>query len=90
MTDRTASDEAIDIMRASLAHRADVPAWLPGHMLDALAAQPGLLRRLADQKDGGPLFEGTIALFASTWGRDARDSIRFRRVVVYPAPETTT
>jgi hypothetical protein len=96
MTDRTASDEAIDLIARALSDR-----WYMGDLhnesdpeCDAeaiLAALPaGLLRRLADQKDGGPLFEGTIALFASTWGRDARDSIRFRRVVVYPAPETTT
>jgi hypothetical protein len=43
-----------------------------------------LLRRLADQKDGGPIFRGTIGDFTDS----SRSSVRW--VVVYPAPETTT
>jgi hypothetical protein len=58
--------------------------------VDALPA--GLLRRLADQKDGGPLFEGTVYRLREFvadrgHGTDLADG---RWVVVYPAPETTT
>jgi hypothetical protein len=98
MADRTATDEAIDLLQRKLGRsiRHVGRYWLR-QILDALPA--GLLRRLADQKDGGPLFEGYVA----TWfervagnnelavvGKILRTPEPNEAVVVYPAPETTT
>jgi hypothetical protein len=93
MADRTAIDEAIEaLMRADFEwfgcaepgdYTGGTDYWRT--ILDALPA--GLLRRLADQKDSGPLFEGTEDDLYD-WLNDQDDV--YRRVVVYSAPETTT
>jgi hypothetical protein len=93
MADRTATDEARDLLR-DVVEFYDLDEFFVGDnvlndMLDALPA--GLLLRLAAEKTGGPLFEGTIAELGRqmTLAPPTYDAHR-RRIVVYPAPEETT
>jgi hypothetical protein len=85
--DRTPTDEAIDLIEPLLPTTCDCGyphnADLAARLLDALPA--GLHRRLADQKDGGPLFEGTEdELYNWLFGERQDSNIQ---VVVYPAAE---
>jgi hypothetical protein len=101
MADRTATDEAVDLMRwradsdyyEARSWSAPVTDQFLASVLDALPA--GLLRRLADQKTGGPLFEGRADLSAYGWITIWNEVTPYDpipddwpRVVVYPAPET--
>jgi hypothetical protein len=96
VVDRTASDEAIDLIAKSFSQNEDevyeaIETTLSAfgyeplfeHIVDALPAW--LLRRLADRKDGGPLYEGELTPYQM-----AEHHLWDRRVVVYPARETTT
>jgi hypothetical protein len=78
MADRTATDEAIDlIVRHSFGYLDKIEAR---SLVNALPAE--LLHRLATEKGGGPLFEGVAMDLMVVIDPS-------RRVVVYPAPETT-